>query len=107
MAERAATAAVTFINIYYVGFTPFLMFYLLGTVFMNSPFGHNWRKGRSAQHAMDEIYQMARNAGYALVVVQVRMVWCADKQGWAECSSTPSSRCYSCSLSSGTLPCRR
>ena len=88
-AERAAAAAVTFLNIYYVGFTPFLMFYLVGTMFMNSPFGHNWRKGRSGSHAMDEIYEMARNAGYAVVVVQVRMARCAGKQARADTLVTP------------------
>jgi hypothetical protein len=89
MAERAATAAVTFINIYYVGFTPFLMFYILGTVYMSTPYGQNFRRGRSTQAAMDEIYQMARNAGYAVVVVQVRMARCAGSQAGADCACHP------------------
>jgi hypothetical protein len=76
-AERACAAAVSFINIMHVGYMPFLFFFLLGNLFMSSPFGHAWRKGRSAQNAMDELYQMARQAGYFVVVVQVRMAQCA------------------------------
>ena len=56
----------------YVGYEPFLFFYLIGNFFMSSPFGHQWRKGRSPQSAMDEIYRYARQAGFFVVLFKVR-----------------------------------
>ena len=32
-----------------VGYGPFLFFYILGNLFISSPFGQAWRKGRSPQ----------------------------------------------------------
>ena len=91
-AERTAATAVTFINIMHVGYTPFLFFFLIGNVFMSTPFGQAWRKGKTPQAAMDEIFALARHAGYFLVVAQVRMARCAGKQARADALSDPS-RC--------------
>jgi hypothetical protein len=63
---------VSFINIMYIGYEPFLFFFLIGNFFMSSPFGHQWRKGRSPQAAMDEIFRYARQAGFVVVLFKVR-----------------------------------
>ena len=63
---------MTFINIMYVGYEPFLFFFLIGNFFMSSPFGHEWRKGRTPQSAMDDIYRYARQGGFFVVLFKVR-----------------------------------
>ena len=71
------SAAVHFISIMYIGYEPFLFFFLVGGLFMSSPFGHAWRKGRSPQAAMDELFSYARQAGYFVVLFKARGAACS------------------------------